>query len=68
MSPVLECRISYKIRILYLFYPVAPQLISAIRILIVEFLHHNLKHTQLDSHNKIHTIRHTIIHIQFETQ
>ena len=69
MSSVLKCKISYKIRKIYLFYPVAPQRISAIRILIVEFLHHKLKHsqlhTQLDSHNTIH---HIIIHTQFETQ
>jgi len=72
MRSVLKCKISYKIRKIYLIYPVAPQRISTIRILIVEFLHHNLKHSQLhiqlDSLNTIHLIKHTIIHTQFETQ
>jgi len=70
MSSVLKCKISYKIRKICLFYPVAPQRISSIRILIVEFLHRNLKHSQLhsqlDSRNAIHSIRHTIIYKPFE--
>ena len=66
MCYVLKCKVSYKIRKTYVFYPVAPQFISGIHIEIAEFLHRTLKHSKLqiklESYKMTHKIRHTHTH------